>query len=119
MLYQSRRNEFGCRVPDCDCGRHLKITGYEEPDARLVTRARFLFKLEAMQAVGCAFHLNDLDRDTWNELIALKRARNWIDEQVERQRERIRTETELIKKAQMIAAEESGLPPPGKSLFSK
>lgn len=119
VLYQARRSEFGCKRLDCDCELHLRVEGYEEPDARLVARGHFLFRLEALQAVGCVFHQNDLDRDTWDELIALKRARHWIDEQVEEQRERIRTAKELIKKAATVAAQESGLPPPGRSLFSK
>lgn len=121
-LYQGRRNEFGCkgkRDQECDCGRHLVIEGYDTPDAQILTRLSFLAKLEALQAVGCVFHLNDLDRDTWNELITLKRARNWIDQKIDEQRDRIRTAQELEKKAMDVARQEAGVPPPGQSLFRK
>jgi hypothetical protein len=121
-LYHAQRNTFGCKglgEEECDCGRHLILKGYEDQDAHMLARVRYLTKLEAMQMVGCMFHLNDLDRDTWDELIALKRARNWIESQTEEQRERIRDAKERLKKGQDIARKELGIPPPGVSLFSK
>ena len=119
VFYQGRRNDFGCEGNECECGKHLILAGYEEPDARLLRRVRFLIKIESMQLVGCTFHVNDLDRDTWEELIMLKRARNWIDAEVESQRDRIRKQKEAEEKGMAIARKEMGIPAPGKSLFSK
>lgn len=84
----------------------------------MLARVRFLTRIEAMQMVGAVYHLNDLDNDTWNELIALKRARNWIDMQIHEQRERIQTAKEQVKKGQDMVRKELGIPPPGVSLFS-
>jgi hypothetical protein len=116
-LYESRRDTFGCKVVDCTCGRHLSLPGYEEPDTPMLGRVRFLVKIEMLQGAGCTFLLNDLDRDTWNELIALKQARFWIDEQVDAQRDRIRQAQELEKKATDEIRKELHIPGPGQSLF--
>ena len=119
-MYRDRRDSFGCDEPDCTCGRHLTLDLPDAPiDGRTLPRLRHLVRLESMISVGCHFLPNDLDYDQWQDLILLANERQWMEAQVEAQREQIRDAKAKMDAAMAEARKESGVPPPGQSLFGK
>lgn len=115
-LYAEKRDSFGCQVPGCSCPRHLRL-GLPDPDPRCLLRLRHIVRLESLIQVGCKFGPNDLTPDQWRDLIILAQERNWIDERVQAHREQLRKEQEQIDRALAEARRQSGIPPPGQSIF--
>lgn len=116
-LYLDRRDSFGCTKRPCDCGQHLQLNLPDEIDGPFLTRFRHIVRLESMINVGCKFGPDDLDFGQWDDLITLAIERQWMDRQVDEQRDRIRDAAKKAEAALTEARKESGVPPPGQSLF--
>lgn len=107
-LYEAHKHDLGCPEEwECTLFKKLGTTkpcGPENgcknfltpveapPDPDALRRVKFLTRLESMVAVGCKFQLNDLDWETWTELILLaherQRMREVIDKGKDAQREK-------------------------------
>ena len=134
-LYHSHKFDLGCpRDGECLIFKALKVTkpcgpensckhffGPVEPEPHPVAlaRIRFLTRLESMVNVGCKFQVNDLDGQTWSELIMLAIERQRVQDKLAKGREaqREKPPEPEEKKAFETARKELGLPPVGGAIF--
>jgi hypothetical protein len=119
VLYQARRNSFGCDDPACGCEKHLTLTGLREPDSHLLPRIRHLVRLESMINVGCKFRPDDLTWEQWEELSVLSQERAWMDEKVREYDADLREKKSEVQQKIHEHRKKAGLPAPGKSIFGK
>lgn len=104
------------------CPKHL-VPVEPDPEAAAGTRLRFLVRVESLINVGCKFGPNDLPASVWDELTVLAIERQRMDRIIMEQRDKARqqdagvpagAELEMAK-----ARRETGIPPPGGSIFPR
>lgn len=76
-------------------------------------RVRWLIRLESLINVGCKFGPNDLDPDTWDELIAMALERQFVDRLVAVRREKNQHQESKLRETRQA----TGVPQPGGTLF--
>lgn len=98
--------------------QHKKDLGEIKPpleyNSDWLVRVRYLVWVESLVNVGCKFQLNDLPMQVWNELIALAQERAFVDRLLHYRREKQAD----VDRGMSKSREATGLPPPGKSIFS-
>jgi hypothetical protein len=137
-LFHAHRHEAGCpksgicslhqavgKPLPCgpeSCNKFVGPRVEPEPTAPEGVRVRYLVHLESMVNVGCKFGPNDLDPDTWGELVALAIERARMDRLIHAAKDKAREggakETRETEEALRASREQLGIPGAGKSLFA-
>jgi len=76
-------------------------------------RIQFLLRIESLINVGCKFQPDDLPPRVWDELVAMALERQFVDRLVDKRRAKGRQQDRAIQQART----QTGLPPPGGTLF--
>jgi hypothetical protein len=76
-------------------------------------RIQFLLRIESLINVGCKYQPDDLPPRVWDELIAMALERQFVDRLVDQRRNKNRQQDRAINQAR----KQTGLPPPGGTLF--
>lgn len=84
-----------------------------EHDRRLMGRVQFLLRVESRINVGCKYQLDDLPMHVWDELVAMALERQYVDRIVDKRRSRRGQQDRALAQAR----KQTGLPPPGGTIF--
>jgi len=76
-----------------------------------------LTRLESLINFGCKLGLDDLPSQVWDELLILGSERQRMDAVVREQKDESRAKDVEAERKMAAARKESGVPPPGVSLF--
>jgi hypothetical protein len=88
-----------------------------EPDPSIGRRLSYLTRLESLLTLGCKVGLDDLPVRVWDELLILASERQRMDAVVREARDESRAKDVEADRKIAAARKESGVPPPGVSLF--
>ena len=101
-MLEARKKELG--DPPLEPPKHNR---------RLMARIQFLLRIESLINVGCKFQPDDLPMHVWDELIAMALERQFVDRIVDKRRSRHRQQDRALQQAR----KQTGLPPPGGTIF--
>jgi hypothetical protein len=128
VLYLVHQWDLGCPTPEkCDlislqadacsgCPKQLRPVE-PDPDPLIGRRLSYLTRLESLINFGCKLGLDDLPSQVWDELLILGSERQRMDAVVREQKDESRAKDVEAERKMAAARKESGVPPPGVSLF--